>query len=183
MNPQGGQNPFMQTLAGLQSKGTQGGGANPLIQRAASAGAPSPDMMSQGIQQGANAGGMPGGGAAAKANMPSNTPGANPGSTDALLKALSALNQVITATDDPQEIQLARQVILLLQKMVQMDQQKQGGRESALGQATQQAQMAPPTPIQAPCGQPPQGGLPPGMATQGPQPSPTGAGMAHPMGA
>lgn len=147
--------------------------------------------MSQGIQQGAGMG-QPGaqgaGGIAGKFNQPSTMPGGNPGSTDSLIKALSALNQVITATDDPKEIQLARQVILLLQQMIQMDQAKQGGRDSALGQAAQQSQMAPPNPIQAPGGQLPQGpppggpGLPPGMATQGPHPSPTGAGQMHPVG-
>jgi hypothetical protein len=130
--------------------------------------------MSQGIQQGANAG--PGGGAAAKANMPSNAPGANPGSTDALIKALGAMNQVITATDDPEEIQIARQVILLLQKMVQMDQSKQAGKESALGQAQQQSQQLPPQQIQAPGGQPPPAS-PMGMM------HPAGASAPGPVGA
>lgn len=193
MQPQGGQNPFMQTLQGLQSKGAAGGAPNPLLQRAAAGAAPDPGGMAQGIQQGAGGQGAPGGGVAGKFNQPSTMPGGNPGSTDSLIKALSALNQVITATDDPQEIQLARQVIMLLQKMIQMDQSKQGGRDSAFGQAAEQSQMAPPNPIQAPGGQLPQGpvpggppqgppGLPPGMATQGPQPSATAAGSPRPMG-
>src|SRR5258706_8750232 len=178
MNPQGAgeqNNPFLQTIMGMRNGG-QGGG-NPMASKAIAAppqmpqpgGMQGPGALAQAIQQGANAGpgGMTGGGgAAAKAAQPSNVPGGNPGSTDSLIKALGAMNQVITSTDDNQEISDARQIILILQQMIQRDQTKQGGKESALGQAQQSVAAYPPQQLQAPGGSlPPGGGQPLGAQT------------------
>ncbi len=143
MNPQqgqqsGGGNPFAAILAQMQNKGGMGPqpqqGANPMLSRAiAQPQAQQAMNIPPGMQGGA-------GGGAAKAQMPSNVPGSNPGSTDSLIKALGALNSVIASTDDQGEIQQVRQIILMIQKLIQMDQQKQGQKESALGQAQQGAQ-------------------------------------------
>src|SRR6266852_1463812 len=151
MNPQmgqqggQGQNPFISAMEQMRNKAKPAGQGNPLQNSPIQANMP-PGMSGSGQGQGAG-----------KANLPSNQVGANPGSTSALLKALSSINEVITSTDDPQEIKIARQVILLLQQMLQADQHKQGSKESALGQAQAQACQIPPQ-IQAPI--PSQGGQP-----------------------
>lgn len=180
MNPQGQQNnPFMSTIMGMRNK--PGGqsmtpGNNPMLQGAIQQKAPQPQAAQNPLAAMAApgmTGGAGGGGAAAKAMMPSNTPGANPGSTDALIKALGAMNQVITSTDDQQEIQDARKIILIIQQMIQRDQQKQGSKESALGQAQQGVGQFPQA-LQAPGGL---GAGAPGPGTPPPSQPPGQAGQ------
>src|SRR5258706_15892826 len=113
MNPQMGQsggqaNPFIQAMEQMRNKAKPAGQGNPLQNSPVQANMP-PGMSGSG--QGAGAGGK------APVIENSTTPGQNPGSTDSLIKALSALNAVISDADDPQEVGMVRQIITMIQEL------------------------------------------------------------------
>lgn len=129
MNPTNGSNPYMAILSQLQGgqsaglpggpTGAPGGGGMP-----PAGGAPA---MQGGMPSGAP-GGMPQGAPGQLGMGGQQAPGAQ--STKMLLGALQSLHQFALQAVDPQEVQLIRQIIVLLSSLIQKDQarQLQGGQ-------------------------------------------------------
>jgi hypothetical protein len=157
MNPQSqgqpgqGENPFMKLLAQLQ----QGGG-----QQAPGQQQPDPQSALVQAQQAAQGGAQGAGGAGQPDVEDATIPGENPGVTKNLLGAMSQLHGAITTMTDPQEIQMLRNIIVMLNQLIVRDQETQNGKTGTMtGQQPGDSnfgggdQGQPPTPPQAPPGQ------------------------------
>lgn len=156
MNPQSagpagqpgqGENPFMKLLASLKQGGQQAPGQQQ----------PDPQSALVQAQQAAQGGGAPGG---ADAPEDATNPGENPGVTKNLLGAMGQLHGAITIMTDPQEISMLRNIIVMLNQLIQKDQEVQNGKTGSMtGQQPGQSnfgggdQGQPPTPPQGPPGQ------------------------------
>lgn len=133
--PGQGQNPFLQLLQKLQSQGPQAPGQNP-------------PGMAMASHMGTPAGGSPvgaGGPMGAPGGMPgqevqdATLPGQNPGVSKNLMSAMQQLHGAITVMTDPQEIQMIRSIIVLLNQLIQRDQQVQA-QQTGQGQPQQPGQ-------------------------------------------
>jgi hypothetical protein len=182
MNPQAGQNPYLELLNKLQSGGSQapGAGGNPgieaLMQHTAnSAGGPpggAPGGQASALAQAQGAGGM----APQQPEIEDAAiPGKNPGISKNLLGAMNQLHGAITQMTDPQEIRMIRSIIVLLNHLIQQDQEVQNQRTGSMTPAQPgQSQLGGQGGPQAPGpGGPPEGGAPggaPGGMPSGLQP-------------
>ena len=153
------QNPFEAILAAQKNGPTSGGptdpatlyaqmgqGANGMQGPQAAAmqgatppqGAGAPQMPPQAM---AAMAGMMGGAGMGDMPQSSTAPGGNPGVSKHLLVAMQAMQKLITESTDIREIQIARMIVKLMNKLVEGDQEKQS--------QTEQSQSAPqeaPTP-------------------------------------
>lgn len=111
-SPLGGdQNPFANILAQLQGGGQGGGMPDPGAMMATKS------ATSQGPKIGPD--GKP---------LPDVTQrGQNPGTSKFVISAMQAMQGALAEATDPQEIQMLRQILQTLVKIVDMDQKRQGG--------------------------------------------------------
>lgn len=145
------QNPFEAILAAQKNGPTSGGPTDPATMYAqmgqGAAGAQGPQAAAmQGATPPQGGPGMPPGmppqAMAAMAGMmgqggmgdmpqPSTAPGGNPGVSKHLLVAMGAMQKLITESTDIREIQIARMIVKLMNKLVEGDQEKQTQAEQA----------------------------------------------------
>ena len=152
MNPQVGQqgvqNPFLQMLERAQSSGAPQAPNQNMPGMAASAKqAQNPVGAVPSAQAGGAASGLPGVQQPDMSGQDASFPGSNPGTTKGLLQASSALHGVITQLSDPNEIRVIRTILMLLQRLIVSDQQKQNentGRFNPQAGGQQPPQPTPP---------------------------------------
>lgn len=123
--PGGGENPFEAILQ--QFQGGKGGGGMPTMDAGPMmATNPAPSAPKVGPD------GKP---------LPDVTQrGQNPGTSKFVIQAMSAMQGALAEATDPQEIQMLRQILTLLVKVVDMDQSKQGAGMTGANPAQMMAQ-------------------------------------------